>query len=126
MDFKNTKFFSDDGYSGTDFNRPRFMSLIDMVEKGEVSTVLVKDMSRFGRNHLWVGIYTEEVFPSHGVRFIAIHDNYDSAKSEAFSDISIPIKNLMNEWDAADTSRKVRASKKAKGLKGESLASMPP
>ncbi len=124
--FNNTKFFIDDGYSGTDFNRPGFMSLIDMVEKGEVSTVLVKDMSRFGRNHLWVGIYTEEVFPSHGVRFIAIHDNYDSAKSEAFSDISIPIKNLMNEWYAADTSRKVRASKKAKGLKGESLASMPP
>ena len=59
---KNTKFFIDDGYSGTDFNRPGFMSLIDMVEKGEVSTVLVKDMSRFGRNHLWVGIYTKKFF----------------------------------------------------------------
>lgn len=123
---KNTEFFIDDGYSGTDFNRPGFTSLIERVEKGEISTVLVKDMSRFGRNHLWVGIYTQEVFPSHGVRFIAVHDNYDSSKSEAFADISIPIKNLMNEWYAADTSRKVRASKKAKGMRGESLAAMPP
>lgn len=124
--FDNIQIFVDDGYSGTDFNRPGFLSLLEKVERGEVETIIVKDMSRLGRNHLRVGIYTEEIFPQHDVRFIAIHDNYDSNKQGLSDGITIPIKNLMNELYAADTSRKVKASKKAKGLKGDPLAAIAP
>ena len=77
--FKNIRHFTDDGYSGVDFNRPGFQSLIAAVEAGEVDIVCVKDMSRFGRNYLKVGFYTEIMFPEKGVRFIAINNGVDSA-----------------------------------------------
>lgn len=76
--FKNIRHFTDDGYSGVDFNRPGFQSLIAAVEAGEVDIVCVKDMSRFGRNYLKVGFYTEIMFPEKGVRFIAINNGVDS------------------------------------------------
>ena len=77
--FKNLKFFVDDGYSGTTFDRPAFREMEKMIENGEIGTVIVKDMSRLGRNYLQVGMYTDIVFPENDVRFIAINDNVDSA-----------------------------------------------
>lgn len=77
--FNNIQHFTDDGYSGTNFNRPGFQSMIAEIEAGHIATVIVKDMSRFGRNYLEVGFYTEIQFPSKGVRFIAINNNVDSA-----------------------------------------------
>ena len=105
--FKNIRHFTDDGYSGVDFNRPGFQALIAAVEAGEVDIVCVKDMSRFGRNYLKVGFYTEIMFPEKGVRFIAINNGVDSANPSE-NDFT-PFLNIMNEWYAKDTSNKIRA-----------------
>lgn len=105
--FKNIRHFTDDGYSGVDFNRPGFQSLIAAVEAGEIDVVCVKDMSRFGRNYLKVGFYTEIMFPEKGVRFIAINNGVDSANPSE-NDFT-PFLNIMNEWYAKDTSNKIRA-----------------
>jgi DNA invertase Pin-like site-specific DNA recombinase len=105
--FKNIRHFTDDGYSGVDFNRPGFQSLIAAVEAGEIDVICVKDMSRFGRNYLKVGFYTEIMFPEKGVRFIAINNGIDSAKPND-NDFT-PFLNIMNEWYAKDTSNKIRA-----------------
>ena len=83
--------------------------MITRVANGEIGTVIVKDLSRFGRNHLHVGIYTTEFFPKHNVRFIAINDNVDTFTTDMETDISIPIKNIINEIYAVDTSRKIKA-----------------
>ena len=107
--FNNIKHFTDDGYSGTNFNRPGFQSMIAEIEAGHIATVIVKDMSRFGRNYLEVGFYTEIQFPSKGVRFIAINNNVDSA-NPTDNDFT-PFLNIMNEWYAKDTSNKIRAGR---------------
>ena len=99
--FKNIRHFTDDGYSGVDFNRPGFQALIAAIEAGEVDVVCVKDMSRFGRNYLIVGFYTEIMFPEKGVRFIAINNGVDSANPSE-NDFT-PFLNIMNEWYAKDT-----------------------
>jgi hypothetical protein len=104
---RNIRHFSDDGYSGTNFNRPGFNELLAEIEAGHVSTVIVKDMSRFGRNYLQVGYYTEMKFPQKGVRFIAINNGVDSAKPQD-NDFT-PFLNIMNEWYAKDTSNKIKA-----------------
>ena len=85
--FKNLQFFVDDGWSGTNFDRPSFRQMEQMIEAGEVGTVIVKDMSRLGRNYLQVGMYTDIVFVENDVRFIAINDNVDSAASGFFMPI---------------------------------------
>ena len=103
--FNNIQHFTDDGYSGTNFNRPGFQSMIAEIEAGHIATVIVKDMSRFGRNYLEVGFYTEIQFPSKGVRFIAINNNVDSA-NPTDNDFT-PFLNIMNEWYAKDTSNKI-------------------
>lgn len=105
--FRHIRHFTDDGYSGTNFNRPGFNALLTEVEAGNVETVIVKDMSRFGRNYLQVGFYTEIMFPNKGVRFIAINNNVDSA-NPTDNDFT-PFLNIMNEWYAKDTSNKIRA-----------------
>lgn len=105
--FNNIQHFTDDGYSGTNFNRPGFQSMIAEIEAGHIATVIVKDMSRFGRNYLEVGFYTEIQFPSKSVRFIAINNNVDSA-NPTDNDFT-PFLNIMNEWYAKDTSNKIRA-----------------
>lgn len=105
--FKNIRHFTDDGYSGVDFNRPGFQAMIAAVEAGEIETLCVKDMSRFGRNYLRVGFYTEIMFPEKGVRFIAINNGVDSA-NPSDNDFT-PFLNIMNEWYAKDTSNKIRA-----------------
>ena len=99
--------FTDDGYSGVNFNRPGFQSLIAEVEAGKIGTIIVKDMSRFGRNYLQVGFYTEVMFPQKNVRFIAINNGIDS--QNASSNDFAPFLNIMNEWYAKDTSNKIRA-----------------
>ena len=108
--FENTLFLADDGYSGTNFDRPSWKKIIEMIEAGEVSTLIVKDASRLGREYLQVGYYMEIYFPQKNVRFIAVNDGVDSAV-ESSNDFN-PIRNWANELHAKDTSRKVRAVKK--------------
>lgn len=105
--FKNIRHFTDDGYSGTNFNRPGFTALLEEVKAGNVGTILIKDMSRIGRNYLQVGFYTEILFPDKGVRFIAVNNNVDS-DSPTENEFT-PFLNIMNEWYAKDTSKKIKA-----------------
>ena len=104
---RNIRHFYDDGYSGTNFNRPGFAALLEEIEAGRVETLVVKDLSRFGRNYLQVGYYTEILFPKRGVRFIAVNNNVDSATPQD-NDFT-PFLNIMNEWYAKDTSNKIKA-----------------
>lgn len=122
--FYNIKFYVDDGYSGTNFNRPAFKELIKNIDSGIVGTVIVKDMSRLGRDYLKVGYYSEVYFGEAGVHFIAVNDNVDNT-IENDSDFT-PFRNIMNEWYAKDTSKKVRAVIRAKGMSGKSTCNCPP
>lgn len=122
--FHNCKFYVDDGYSGTNFNRPDFQRMLKDIESGLVGTVIVKDMSRFGRNYIMVGYYTEIVFPNAKIRFIAVNDNVDSA-CDADNEFT-PFRNIINEWYARDTSKKVKAVLRAKGMSGKHLSGVPP
>lgn len=122
--FENTIFLADDGYSGTNFERPSWKKIMEMIEAGEVETIIVKDMSRLGRNYLYVGQLTEMYFPEKGVRFIAVNDNVDSLV--AGSDDFNGIRNWFNEQHARDTSKKVRAVKRLQAERGERLGGRPP
>lgn len=122
--FRNTKFFIDDGVSGTTFEREGFKAMLAEIENGNVSAVIVKDMSRFGRDYLKVGFYTEILFVEKNVRFIAINNGIDSA-NQTDSDFT-PFLNVMNEFYARDTSKKIKAVLKAKGESGRYLATIPP
>lgn len=121
--FPNPQFYIDDGFTGTNFERPDFKRMINDVEDGTVKTVIVKDMSRFGREYLQVGMYTEIFFPEKFVRFIAVNDGVDSSKGD---NEFTPFRNIINEWYAKDTSKKIKAVFKAKGMSGVSLCSVPP
>lgn len=120
--FTNTKFYVDDGYTGINFNRPGFQQMLEDMEMGYISTVIVKDSSRFGRNYLEVGQYTDYYFPEHNIRFIAINDCIDSDNGE--DDFSA-FRNIMNEMYAKDISRKVRSSHRLRGNAGDPLAPPP-
>lgn len=122
--FTNIEFYVDDGFSGTNFNRPDFQRLMADAEEGKISTVIVKDMSRFGRDYIMVGYYTEIHFSNLDIRFIAINDNVDS-NIQTENDLT-PFKNVFNEWYARDTSKKIRAVFKAKGNSGKHLTTNPP
>ena len=122
--FSNCEFYVDDGFSGTNFNRPNFQRLMADAEEGKLSTVIVKDMSRFGRDYIMVGYYTEIYFSNLNIRFIAINDNVDSS-IQTENDLT-PFKNVFNEWYARDTSKKIRAVFKAKGNSGKHLSTNPP
>ncbi len=121
--FTPYEFIYDDGYSGADFERPAFARMIEEVEAGKVATVIVKDMSRFGRDYLKVGFLTEILFPEKDVRLIAVNDNVDTERGE--NDFT-PMMNLFNEWFVRNTSKKIRAVWQAKGKSGERLAVIPP
>ena len=121
--FKNTRVFSDDGYSGVTFTRPAFMELMDLAEQGKVETLIVKDHSRLGRNRLIVGQLLEEDFDRLGIRYIAIMDNIDTAKG--LSDL-VPMQDLFNEWHAKNTSEKVRNVFRNKGMSGQPLTTVLP
>ncbi len=122
--FLHPEFFVDDGISGTTFMRPDFQRMQKMAESGEISTIIVKDLSRFGRNYLEVGEYLEIKYPTLGIRFIAIQENVDT-----FNDTGtemMPFNNIFNEWYAAQTSKKIRAVQKAKADKGERVSASIP
>lgn len=118
----NTKYYVDDGYTGTNFNRPGFQAMLEDIEMGYVTTVMVKDLSRLGRDYVSVGHYTDNFFPEHNIRFIAVNDLVDS--NEGDNEIT-PFKNIMNEMYARDISRKVRSSHRIRGNLGEPLSQPP-
>lgn len=105
--FRNIRHFTDDGYTGTNFNRPGFNALLDEINAGNVGVLIIKDMSRLGRNYLQVGLYTEMLFPEKGVRFIAVNNSIDS--NNPTENEFTPFLNIMNEWYARDTSKKIKA-----------------
>lgn len=115
--------YIDDGWSGTNFERPSFQRMIDDIEEGKVNCVITKDLSRLGRNYILTGQYTEIYFPSKNVRYIAISDDVDSDKGE--SDIA-PFRNILNEMVARDTSKKVKAAMRVKFNNGEYIAPAAP
>lgn len=121
--FTNLSYYADDGYTSTNFNRPNFQRMMNDIRNGLVGTVIVKDMSRLGRNYLMVGQYVEIDFPKYNVRFIAISDNVDSAKG--MNDL-LPINNLMNEWYSRDISKKIRSMVRQKGNSGQHITSKLP
>ena len=121
---RNVKFYVDDGYSGSNFDRPDFQRMIRDIDDGKVSTVIVKDMSRFGRDHILVGYYTKYYFAEADVRFIAVYDQVDS-ETNPDDDIT-PFKNILNEMYAKDCSKKIRAVVKAKGNAGRHITTLPP
>ena len=121
--YTNLKILVDDGYTGTNFNRPGVQEGFELVKQGLVGCWLVKDLSRFGRDYLTVGQYTDIIFPSYDVRFIAINDGVDSNRgdSEGFA----AIRNLFNEWYPRDTSKKVRVSLRQRGTSGKHMGKPP-
>ena len=122
--YLHPQFFVDDGISGTTFNRPGFQEMESLIEAGKVSTVIVKDLSRFGREHLLCGHYTEIVYPTLGVNFIAIQENVDTTKGMGTE--MMPFHNIFNEWYAAQTSKKIRAVNEMKASKGMRISSTVP
>lgn len=121
--FPNPTFFIDDGVSGVTFDRPGWNEMIGLAEAGKVTTVIVKDMSRMGRDYLKVGYYTESFFAERDIRYIAINDGVDSDKGD---NEFTPFRNLFNDFYARDTSKKIRAVMRAKGNSGEHLCTNPP
>lgn len=121
--FRNMQFYIDDGYSGTNFDRPDFQRMIVDMENGRIGVIITKDLSRLGREYLKTGEYIEMIFPDYDVRYIAINDNVDTLKSE---NEFMAFKNIFNDWFARDTSKKIKAVFKAKGMSGKPLSTIPP
>jgi len=119
-------FYDDDGYSGTNFNRPGFRRMMEDAKAKKFNTIVVKDLSRFGRNYIQMGAYLSEILPAMGIRFIAIHDSVDSIKTNVDYDLTISIKNVFNEYYPADCSRKTRMAFIAKASHGEFIGSQAP
>ena len=111
--------YIDDGVSGTTFQRPEVQRLLDDAKTGVINTIIVKDLSRFGRNYIEVGQYVDYVFPAFGIRFIAIQDNVDTENRDSGGMEMMPIMNVFNEWHAANTSKKIRAVLKANAREGK-------
>ena len=122
----NPVLFVDDGFSGTNFDRPAISEALRLVENRQVSNFIVKDLSRLGRSYIKVGQLTEITFPSFDVRFIALNDGVDSNKPNETNSIFLPIKSLMDEMYAADTSKKIRAVVQSKARAGERVTVNPP
>lgn len=118
--FTNTRCYTDDGWSGTNFDRPGFQEMLSDIQAGKIGTVIVKDLSRLGRNYLQVGMYTDVLFVEKGVRFIAINDQVDSSQGD--NDFTA-LRNLFNEWMVRDTSKKIKAVFKSKGMSGIPITS---
>lgn len=118
--------YADDGYSGTNFNRPEVQRLLEDAKTGKINTILVKDLSRFGRNYIEVGQYVDYIFPLYNIRFIALTDNVDTADRQSSAMEMMPIMNVFNEWHAANTSKKVRAVREANARAGRYQAAFAP
>lgn len=121
--FPNPQFYVDDGWSGTSFQRPDFMRMVQDMEDGKIGIIVTKDLSRLGRDYLRTGEYIEIIFPEFDVRYIAINDAVDTAKSE---NELMAFKNIFNDWFARDTSKKIKAVFRAKGQSGKPLSTLPP
>ena len=117
--------FVDDGYSGSNFERPAFQRLFQELEQGTVNCILVKDFSRLGRNFVETGQYLEQVFPLFGVRFIAINDNYDSLNRQSRDGMLVPIKSIINEMYSKDLSQKIQSCFRSKEARGEIYTPVP-
>ena len=122
--FLHPEFFVDDGISGTTFERPDFKRMQELAEAGRIFTIIVKDLSRFGRNYLEVGKFLEIQYLTLGVRFIAIQENVDTFSNSGTE--LMPFSNIFNEWYAAQTSKKIRAVWQSKASRGERIASAVP
>ena len=118
----NYRHFTDDGISGTRFDRPGFLEMMEQVKQGRISQICIKDMSRMGRDYLQVG-QLMEMLRQKGVMLIAINDGVDTSKGD---DDFVPFRNIMNEWYAKDTSKKIKSVFQAKGRSGKHVASSPP
>lgn len=126
-DLELIDFYIDDGYSGTTFDRPEYKRMFKDIVEGKVNTIIVKDLSRFGRNHIESDNYLENILPGYNVRFISIIDDIDSLKNpKSVSSIAVPLKNLMNDQYARDISEKVRSTLKIKQLNGEFVGKLAP
>ena len=120
MDPNSFEEISDDGYSGTSMMRPGMRRLLQLVDQGVVRTIVVRDLSRFARNYLEAGHYLEFVFPSYGVRFISINDQFDSAQmGESTGGLEFAIKNLINQMYSKDISKKIKSAVDLKKMNGE-------
>ncbi len=124
---KIVDFYADDGFSGTSFNRPEFKRMFNDMVNGKINTIIVKDLSRFGRNYLEVGNYIEQIFPIYNIRFIAINDNVDSYKDpKSINNVIVPFKNLMNDEYARDISNKVKSVLLSKSRNGQFVGGTTP
>ena len=119
-------FYCDDGFTGTNFERPAFQRMMSDVETGSLNMVVVKDLSRLGRNYIETGKLIEETFPENGVRFIAIGDDVDTDRENMDLDLMLPMKNIFNQYYPADVSRKTRQAFKTKAMHGEFIGSFAP
>lgn len=120
-------YYNDDGYTGTDFNRPAFTRMFNDIKEGNINTIIVKDLSRLGRNYIFLGEYLEHIFPLYDLRVISVNDNLDNYKDpECFNNILVPFKNLLNDEYARDISIKVKSSLNAKRYNGEYVGSIAP
>ena len=118
--------YVDDGYSGTNFDRPGFIRMMNDIRNGDINCIIIKDFSRLGRNYIEMGKYMTKIFPSMGVRLISINDNYDSLRDNDVSDqIIIPFKNLINDAYCRDISMKIRSQLDIKRKNGQYIASFP-
>ena len=111
--------YVDDGYSGTDFERPGVTRLLEDAKNGKINLIIVKDLSRFGRNYIQIGQYIDYIFPTYNIRFIALNDNVDTANKDTSAMDMMPIVNLFNEWHAASTSKKIKAVIEANAKAGK-------
>ena len=118
--------YCDNGETGTDFDRPGFGQMMDKVRDREIDCIVVKDLSRFGRNYVETGYYLEKIFPCLGVRFVAVNDSYDTLRDENRNDMVLSLKNLVNDLYAKDISQKVRSSLNTKRKNGEYIGSVSP
>ena len=118
--------YVDDGYSGTDFDRPGVQKLLDDAKTGKINLIICKDLSRFGRNYIEVVRYVDYIFPSYNIRFIALNDNVDTANKDSSALDMMPILNLFNEWHAASTSKKIKAVIEANAKAGKYRARCAP
>ncbi len=120
------KIYVDDGFSGSNFQRPDFKNMIEAVENGLINCVIVKDYSRFGRDYIDVGYYIEKYFPDKNVRFISVNDNHDSLNTETQDDLKMPIMNMFNDIQSRETSKKVRSGLKARKQQGKFIGAFAP
>ena len=120
------KEFVDDGYTGTNFNRPGIKRLLDAVRRGEVSCIIVKDLSRFGRKYLEVSKYIEQLFPYIGVRFIAVNDHYDSNNHKGTTaEIDVAVRNMINAMYSKDVQKKQKARNEPKLVRANTFTHLP-